>query len=517
MQIKNISFGADARGELVNGAKKLCEVVGSTLGASGNVVVIEDDGYVGGMAVTKDGVSVSRSVNLEGLEGLGCRLLKAASEKTVMDAGDGTSTSIVLAGGFIEQGERLITEDVNRVEVLRKFTEMKDKVLDILKGRSIPSEGMLGHVAMISSNNDSAISDLVLGAYKEVDGGYVGVNMGQGVESYYEVTNGFKFDRGYRSNIFVNDRRRDECIMKDVYVLTSDMEITHLSQLESILDEVVPKGLKLLIIAPCSVPVLNTLAANVMKGNLKCCVVSPPMSGFRQQEVMEDIALSVGSLYVSEKTGEDMSRLTLKDLGKVEKVIVGANNTVLVGGNKDIEKVNNRISELEENVNLLKNKGEKEYVSSRIGNLKGRIGVIYVGGFTEMEQKELYDRVDDSVCAVRSAMQEGVIWGGGKSLSEITKSELGVDSKESAIASEIMVNGLKKPIITMLSNRGLKYEDVYNGSEAMGCGYDIKTMSYGNLIEMGIIDPFKVVRCAIENSVSVAVTILSANAVVSKK
>jgi chaperonin GroEL len=317
--------------------------------------------------------------------------------------------------------------------------------------------------------------------------------------------------------MFINDQKRDECVMEDVRVMVCDGEVGSILDIEGVLREVINRRDKLLIIAPCSVNVINTMAANVVKNGLKLCNVSPPSFGYRQHELMQDIALSVGATYFSEKTGDDLSLITYDDLGTASKVIVGKDSTILVRDSDIGAEVEQRIEELWEQHKLLEDEGERDFVLSRIASLSGGIGVIYVGGNTDLEQKELYDRVEDAVCAVRAALSEGILPGGGialKHLSKIYSEKVEMVNTVQDFVYHILALSLSSPFNVMLTNSGLAYDDEGWDSKETVCGIDFKTGEVGNMIEMGIVDPALVTKSALRNAVSVASTILSTKTII---
>lgn len=374
-------------------------------------------------------------------------------------------------------------------------------------------------MATISANNDKTIGDIIADVYKKVgNSGIVTVERSQTAETYSEVTKGLKVNRGYLSPLFINNQKKDECILEDVMVLVADIEISNILQLEMVLKPIISEGKKLLIISPCNVNVVNTLAANVIKGNLKVCAIPPPNFGYKQHELMQDIAISVGATYYSEKTGDDLSHINFGDLGHATKVIVSSDSTVIIKSDtrSDQDKIQARVDQLWEAHKLANKKSDKDFILERIASLTGGIGVIYVGGNTDLEQKELYDRVDDAVCAVRSALEEGILPGAGKALYDIDLNELVAnwDIKEKMIAGMIISEALKAPLMQILKNVGLEVSSIYGDVSEQGFGYNIKTQQTGDLIEMGVIDPLKVTRSAFQNAVSVAITILSTNAII---
>ena len=416
---KNLDFGSEGQKKLIRGITKMANAVKSTLGPSGNTVLIESPHHTHGITVTKDGVTVAKSIDLlDPVENLAVRMMREAADRTATSAGDGTTTSIVLTEALVTNGIKMLNDnpEVSRVDVFRHMVSLTDDVVASLKKKSkkVTKQRLLD-VATISANNDKSIGKIIAGVHTEVgENGIVTVEKSMTHETYSEVTNGVKVDRGYTSPMFINNHKRDECIMEDVYILVSDAEISNILQIENILKPIIQGGKKLLIVAPASTNVVNTLAANVMKSKLSMCNIAPPNFGYKQHELMQDIALSVGATYFSEKTGDDLSLINFSDLGHASKVIVGRDSTVILkdddSNNAEIEE---RVAELWVQHDNNPHKQEKDFILTRIASLTGGIGVIYVGGNTDLEQKELFDRVDDAVCAVRSAMEEGILPGSG--------------------------------------------------------------------------------------------------------
>jgi len=525
---KDLVFGEKGRNKLIDGITKIADAVKSTLGPGGNTVLIESPHHTHGITVTKDGVTVAKAVDLfDPVENLAVRMMKEAAERTATSAGDGTTTSIILTEAMVLEGTKRLTPDVNRTAVLRYLHNMCNEVVSQLsaKAKKVTSK-MIADVATISANNDKEIGRIIAEVYKDIGrDGIVTVEKSQTHETYAETTKGLKIDRGYLSNMFINDQKKDECVFEDVMVLVADIEISNILQIENILKPIITEGKKLLIISPCSVNVVNTLAANVVKGNVKVCAIAPPNFGYKQHELMQDIAISVGANYFSEKTGDDLSLINYSDLGHAAKVIISSDKTILLKSNAraKAEQVDERVKQLWAGHGLAKRKADKDFILERIASLTGGIGVIYVGGNTDLEQKELYDRVDDAVCAVRSALEEGILPGAGKALYEIDHSKLlgDYDNHELNVAWHIMDAALEAPIKQILKNVGLDFETVYEfftpeGYDKVpdGYGYNVKTGEFGDLIKMGIVDPLKVTRSALQNAVSVASTILSTNAII---
>lgn len=517
---KDLFFGNTGRQKLVRGVQKMAQAVKSTLGPGGNTVVLESLQHTHGLTVTKDGVTVARSIELlDPVENLAVRMMREAADRTATSAGDGTTTAIVLTEALVLSGIEHITPEVNRTEVLRSLVDMSDKVVENLKKRSKRlTSSMLLDVATISANNDRETGRIIAEVYKAVGkDGIVTVERSQIADTYHEVTMGIKFDRGYLSPLFINDQKKDECVFEDVMVLVADIEIGNILQIENILKPIISEGKKLLIIAPCGVNVVNTFAANVVKGNLKICAVPPPNFGYKQHELMQDIAVSVGATYFSEKTGDDLSLISYADLGHAKKIIVSDDKTIIIKSDvrSNSDKISERVTQLWASHKEASKKADKDFILERIASLTGGIGVIYVGGNTDLEQKELYDRVDDAVCAVRSALEEGILPGAGKALDEESHKlsyEAGNDAQN--IAVRMLKSALQAPMTQILQNAGYCVTNIYNGHEDEGEGFNLKTREKGDLIKMGVIDPLKVTRSALQNAVSVATTILSTDTVV---
>ena len=520
---KDLHFGADAQSKLISGITKLSNAVKSTLGPMGNTVLIESPKHTHGITVTKDGVTVAKSIQLlNPVENLAVQMMKEAADRTASEAGDGTTTAIVLTEALVKAGGEKIKPQDNKTEILRELVSISKEIIDGLKERSIPLTGkMLHDVATISANNDPVVGKIISDTYNQVgDNGIVTVEKSQTSDTTFETTHGIKIDRGYSSHLFVNNHKKDECILEDVHVLVSDAEINNILSIEAVLKPIIADNKKLLIVAPCSQNVINTLAANVMKNNLKLCTITPPNFGYKQHELMNDIALSVGATYFSQSTGDDLSIINFSDLGRAKKIIVGVDKTIVMKDDThvDDQMIDQRVKELWEAHKATAKKIDKEFIASRIASLTGGVGVIKVGGATDLEQKELMDRVDDAVCAVRSALAEGILPGGGLALweasEEIPESILFKEIKNSpeSIACAILSEALQAPITQILCNAGTDWSPEF--VDKAGHGLDVKTGKSGDMIKMGIIDPNKVTKTALQNAVSVAVTILSTNAIV---
>ena len=497
---KNLDFGDEGRKKLTQGITKISQAVKSTLGPRGRTVLIESEKHLGGLIITKDGVTVANDFFLDDpVENLSAQMMKEAARKTANTAGDGTTTAIVLTEAIVNAGNLMITPNNNVSEVVKYINKYSEIVVDHLTLASKKvTKDMLNDVATISANNDKDLGKIISDAYNKVGkNGIVTIERSQNHETYATVTNGIKVDRGYTSNLFVTDNKNDESVLEDVYILVCDQEISNLMQLEGLLKRVVSENKKLLIIGPCSTNVVQTLAANVMRNGLK--------------------------LYFSEKTGDDLSLISFEDLGHADKIIAGTTQTVIIKNNQMTEEINTRISDLKEQQSNSDIASDRDFINERIASLSGSIGSVFVGANTDIEQKEKYDRVEDAVCAVRSALEEGIVKGGGVALmncsSFLMKDSYDNDAVEvfddKYVALMILTQACLEPVKQILQNAGREFEDIYPSYNLdVVSDYDVKNECFGDMYEMGIIDPLKVTKNAFTNAVSVATTILTTNAII---
>lgn len=510
MIVKEISFGKEGRDKLIKGVDTVANAVGSTLGARGRTVLIESEQHVGGITVTKDGVTVAKSINLmDPAENLAVMIMREASEKTANSAGDGTTTSMVLAQAIIHEAMAEINPTDNLTQVLRDIQDASVEVLEKLDEMSVEiTEEKLESVATISANGDTATGSIIADAYSKVGlTGVVTVEPSKDALTYSEIINGMKIDRGFTSKYFVTDHKKQEAILDDPYILVTDQTITHINDIYPILEYIYQEGKSLLIIGELEENALNTLNANKLKLKLKVCSIIPPQFGYKRHQLMQDIATSVGAKYFSEQTGDNLAMVSIDDLGRAKKVISGRFNTLIrePGG-----MVNERVAELQEQLNVEPSQIEKDFLKERIANLGGGVAVIYVGAQSDIEQKEKKDRVDDAVCAVRAALEEGILPGGGVALKDIARS---IDGFEKG--TQILRNALRSPMAKILTNAGMSDEQANKNLFLKdGVGVNVVSMAICNMMDMGIIDPTKVTKESLRNAVSVATTLLSTDTVI---
>lgn len=503
---KLIKKDADARKELIEGIRLFSAAVKSTLGPSGRTVILQGPNYIGGHHITKDGVTVARSLRFENkIHDTAALMLRQASEKTAAAAGDGTTTSVVLAEGLIDSFEKHYSGSDSVIEVLRDVNKVCEGVIEQLDKMSVDVNGdMLYHVATISANNDTKLGRLISDVFSHVD--IVTVEDSKGDDVYCEVVTGMKLDRGYSSRYFITDAKKSECVLENAYVLLYDSKIHDLHGMEHILAEVIKNNKSLLIVGQLEPTALNALNYNVLQGNIKAAAIEPPSNGYRRDDIMRDLAYVMGCEYYSEETGDDLQVVTIDGLGFVKKVTISENATIIEPlGDDMFERINYRVADLTE-------LEQTEDVAIRLQAISGNFGIIHVGAPSGVEQKEIRDRVDDAVAAIRAAKEEGILPGGGQAL---LHAFVDVDVEASDLAYTIVHDTLIRPLLQMLDNAGIVdgmdiVEQVTIGDK----GYNIKTGEWCDMIEAGVIDPTKVTKNALRNSMSVATTILSTNCIV---
>ena len=518
MIAKELSFGEDARKKLREGIKTVADAVGSTLGPQGRNVILESENVVGGLTVTKDGVTVLRNINLlDPVHNLAAQLVRQASERTVTTAGDGTTTAAVLTNAIIEAADSLITEDDNRTDILRNIVAISEDVEKQLTKMSKKVTGSkLYDIATISANNDASIGKIIGDVYSKCD--VVTVENGQNTHTETDIVDGVKIDRGFSSKWFINNQKNGTCVLENPYILITDHQITNLMNLENILAPIIKSERALLIIGELDAKTLATILKNVQNGSLKCCNIIPPSFGYRKDELMADIAAVTGGKYYAEHMGDNLALIKMEDLGTAAKVIVAQDKTTVIKS-ADAPDIKEYIAELKVAVENATNNNDIEFLNERIANIAGSIGIIKVGANTDIERKELKDRVDDSVLAVKAAIEDGILPGGGISLiNAIHRIQPKYDNPSFILALAILEKALQQPFGVICKNAGedpaiISAGIVHNGTE--GYGYDFKSGKFGNMLKMGIIDPTKVTKQAFKNAVSVATTILSTDVIIS--
>jgi chaperonin GroEL len=517
---KHVFLGKDGHEKLMTGIRKLAGAVKSTLGPSGRTVIMESEHHVGGKVVTKDGVSVAKSINLyDPVENLAISIVKEAANQTATIAGDGTTTSIVLTEAILDAAELNLTPKSNVTAVARHLTTIAEDLTKILtkKSKAVTKRRLLD-VATISANNDRQLGKMIADVFKQVN--VVSVEMSKTPVTHTEIIDGMKIDRGYTSPVMITNVDRETCELTNPYVLLTDMEIDSLMKLEHVLSPVLANNHSLLIIGNMTPQAQNTLNHNVMAGKIKACQVMPANFGYRSKEMMRDMAAALGAVFYSEELGDGLHNITFEGLGRAAKVVASRDRTILYKhADIDETELDKRVEELKSRISDEMSLSERKDTEARIANLTEGVGVIYVGANSDIEAKEKYDRVDDAVRAVGAAIESGIVPGGGialVSLSNIIEDNL--DDDDYQTAANIMRSALLIPFKQIMINGGLEPIDVYqpivSKGEPWGYGYNLKTDEYGDMMSMGVIDPTLVTKSALNNAVSVAKTIMTSEAIV---
>jgi chaperonin GroEL len=516
---KVIEFGPEARKQLVAGIDKLADAVVSTLGPNGrNVVISNDNGYP---QSTKDGVTVAKSISLsDNVEEVGVSMVKQAAIKTAGSAGDGTTTSTLLAREMVKAGLSHLNNGANAVEIKRDIDRAVKQVVDTLRtnAEDISSEEQLEQIATISANNDPEVGKLIATAMEKVGReGVVTIEESKSGETYLETVEGIQFDRGYKSPYFVTNNSTMSAVLENPYILIADQKFTKVKDLLPVLEGVSGTGRPLLIIAEdIDNEALATLVVNKMRGTLAVCAVKAPEFGDRRKLVMEDIATLTGGEVFSKEKGMKLDKFSWDWFGEARNVNVTKEQTTIVDGKGDSGRIETRIEALQQQIEQATTPFEIEKLQERLAKFVGGVAIVYVGGNTETEMREKKDRVDDALNATKAAIEEGIVPGGGTAL---LYARGAVDSD--GIGAQIVKQACGQPFTQILVNAGwdevdgrIMADNLINSGNDTWTGFNIKTMKKVNMKEAGIIDPAKVTRTALENAASVAGTILLTECVV---
>jgi chaperonin GroEL len=523
---KIIEFGPDARKKLVSGINKLAEAVTSTLGPNGRNVIYTEYGEV---RSTKDGVSVAKQIaNLEDpIENLGVEMIKQTSIKTANSAGDGTTTSTLLAQSIINEGLSYLDKGANAVEIKRGIDLATKEVIECLRNeisQDITSETQLEQIATISANNDSEIGKLIATAMEKVGrDGVVTIEESKTGETYLETVEGMQFDRGYKSHYFVTNNNDMTCTLEEPFILIADRKFNQVKDLLPILEGISGTGKSLLIVAEdIDGEALSTLIVNKMRGTLKVAAVKAPDFGDRRKLLLEDMAIMTGGQVFSSEKGMKLDKFSWDWFGKSRLVTITKDQTTIVDGKGNLEKIESRIDELQSQIDKSTVAFEKEKLQERLAKFIGGVAIIHVGGNSELEMKETKDRVDDALHATKAAIEEGIVPGGGAALlyarEAITEKEIKFGS-DIHIGRKIVYKACSSPFLKILTNAGYTEGECYGlinelSGDDTWKGYNIKTQQFVNMKEAGIIDPSKVTRNALENAASVAGTVLLTEAAI---
>ena len=512
---KKILTGKEVRDVIYTGVKKVADAVVSTLGPMGkNVIISRCFPSQNGMQyympqISKDGVTVARNITLDNqLENTGANLIKQAAEKTMMDSGDGTTTTCLLTMAILEEGIKAIDAGVNSQELKKQIDVAVSNVVKELKKMAVPIDNdieKIRNVATVSANNDKVIGDLIAEAFSKIGrDGIIDIQESGNAETKIEISSGIKIERGWESQYFITNKAKNECELNDVYILLYDKKISKIEQFGNSLSQLIQDRKEILIICEeADGEALAAMAMNAQDGSIRNCMIKCPEFGEKKREFMEDLAAITGATYISDEKGRELKKVQMKDFGRAKKVVISKNETSIISPINDKEELDELLDNLR--MDLVNKEGEeKEAIEKRIARLTGSVAVLYVGANTEVEMKEKKDRCDDAVRATRAANSEGFVPGGGTAFLRIES------------GSELIDAVLLTPLLQICTNAGVDGNNILGQVMAAkgNVGYNAKENKIEDLVKAGIIDPVKVLRNCIENAASVATTILTSNTLI---
>ena len=512
MAAKDVKFGNDARVKMLKGVNVLADAVKVTLGPKGRNVIL--DKSFGAPTITKDGVSVAREIELEDkFENMGAQMVKEVASKANDAAGDGTTTATVLAQAIVNEGLKAVAAGMNPMDLKRGIDKAVSAVVSELKNLSKPCETAkeIEQVGTISANSDSIVGQLISQAMEKVGKeGVITVEDGTGLEDELDVVEGMQFDRGYLSPYFINKPETATVELDNPYLLLVDKKISNIRELLPVLEGVAKAGKPLLIIAEdVEGEALATLVVNTMRGIVKVAAVKAPGFGDRRKAMLQDIAILTAGTVISEEIGMELEKATWEDLGQAKRVVINKDNTTIIDGIGDEAQIKGRVAQIRQQIEESTSDYDKEKLQERVAKLAGGVAVIKVGAATEIEMKEKKDRVDDALHATRAAVEEGIVAGGGVALvraaAKVAASLKG-DNEEQNVGIKLALRAMEAPLRQIVTNAGeeasVVASAVKNGEGNFG--YNAGTEQYGDMIEMGILDPTKVTRSALQFAASVA-------------
>jgi len=522
---KQITYGDESRQAILRGVNRLADAVKVTLGPKGRNVVL--DKKFGSPLITKDGVTVAKEIELkEPLENMGAQMVREVASKTSDVAGDGTTTATLLAQAIYRDGSKNVTAGANPMELKRGIEKAVGVVVEELKKFSKPVKGkMIAQVGTISANNDETIGQIIAEAMEKVGkDGVITVEEAKTMETVLEVVEGMRFDRGYLSPYFVTDPERMEVVLENPYILIHEKKISNMKDLLPVLEKIAQQGAPLLIIAEeVEGEALATLVVNKLRGTLKCAAVKAPGYGDRRKAMLEDIAILTGGKAITEDLGIKLENLKIEDLGKAKKITIDKDNTTIIEGDGKSKDIEGRVKQIRTQVDETTSDYDREKLQERLAKLVGGVAVIKVGAATETEMKEKKARVEDAMHATKAAVEEGIVPGGGVALLRTIPAleKLAQDpglSHDTKVGVQLVRRATEEPLRWIASNAGKEGSIVVAKVRELESetGYNAQTDRFENLIDAGVIDPTKVVRCAIQNAASVAALLLTTEAVVAE-
>ena len=523
MPAKEVRFHDSARAKMVHGLNILADAVKVTLGPKGRNVVLERS--FGAPTITKDGVSVAKEIELKDkFENMGAQMVKEVASKTSDVAGDGTTTATVLAQAIVREGMKYVASGMNPMDLKRGIDKAVLAVVEELKKISQPCKTSkeIAQVGSISANSDADIGKIIADAMDKVGKeGVITVEDGKSLQTELEVVEGMQFDRGYVSPYFINNPDKQMAILEEPYVLLHDKKISNIRDLLPILEQVAKAGKPLLIIAEeCEGEALATLVVNNIRGILKTCAVKAPGFGDRRKAMLEDIATLTGGTVIAEEVGLTLEKASLKDLGHAKRIEVGKEETTIIDGAGEPKNIEARVKNLRKQIDEATSDYDKEKLQERVAKLAGGVALIKVGAATEVEMKERKARVEDALHATRAAVEEGIVPGGGVVFirARAALAKLKGENADQDAGIKIVSRALEEPLRIIVANAGEEQSVVLNNvAEGKGnYGFNAQTEAYGDMMEMGVIDPAKVSRIALQNAASVAALMLTTDAMVAE-
>ena len=520
---KEVTFGNDSRSKLVDGVNTLANAVKVTLGPKGRNVVIEKS--FGAPVITKDGVTVAKEIELEDkLENMGAQIVKEVASKTADKAGDGTTTATVLAQGIIKEGMKYVAAGMNPMDLKRGIDKAVKAAVEELTKISKPCSTTkeIAQVGSISANSDDTIGKIIADAMEKVgNNGVITVEDGKGLEDELEVVEGMQFDRGYLSPYFVTSQDKRQADLDEPYILVHDKKISSIKELLPVLEAVAKTGKSLLIIAEeVEGEALATLVVNNMRGIIKCVAVKAPGFGDRRKAMLEDIAVLTGATVISDDVGYSLEKTTIDQLGQAQRVEVDKDNTIIIDGAGEKSAIEDRIASIQAEIESSTSDYDKEKTQERLAKLSGGVAVIKVGAATEVEMKEKKDRIDDAYHATRAAVEDGIVAGGGVALIRVKQAikDLKGDNADQDAGIKIVLRAIEDPIRQITANAGESADVVVSKViEGEGnFGYNAANGTYGDMVEMGVIDPTKVTKTALVNAGSIAGLMLTTDCAINE-
>ncbi|MEZ0247596.1 MAG: chaperonin GroEL [Methylophilaceae bacterium] len=521
MAAKDVRFGDEVRQKMTNGVNVLANAVKVTLGPKGRNVVLERS--FGAPTITKDGVSVAKEIELKDkFENMGAQMVKEVASKTSDIAGDGTTTATVLAQAIIREGMKSVAAGMNPMDLKRGIDKAVEVAVSELKNLSKPctTSKEIAQVGSISANSDSSIGQIIADAMDKVGKeGVITVEDGSGLSNELDVVEGMQFDRGYLSPYFINNQDRQIALLENPFVLLYDKKVSNIRDLLPTLEQVAKAGRPLLIIAEdIEGEALATLVVNNIRGILKTCAVKAPGFGDRRKAMLEDIAILTGGTVIAEELGLKLENVTLNDLGQAKRIEVGKENTIIIDGAGVETNIKSRIDQIKKQVEEASSDYDREKLQERVAKLAGGVAVIKVGATTEIEMKEKKARVEDALHATRAAVEEGIVAGGGVALlrTRAAISKIKGDNHDQDAGVKIVLRAIEEPLRQIVANAGVEPSVVVNNvAEGKGnYGFNAANETYGDMVEMGVLDPTKVTRSALQNAASVAGLMLTTDCMV---